>query len=682
VLPKIESIKFQPATNPVDAILDEPYTKSNKTWNFTTTLKVQNADKAALDSVKGNSNFYYEIGQIEWYVYKKDGATWNVCDYTNDGIVIANGTYSDTTVPDNSGEINKLNYIRFKENTPSGQYQIRGKLYGNLSVDGNYNVTDENNAYNFSIINVCQDNEGISYGYENADAAIRSESYPTEVIIGTSELGDGYTYSAAILGTTNNYDNCLILKPVTEGKYNKQKLTFNTEKTPAEIASFLKSVQTDDGCSVTVRMTITDASSKVRTYDKKVKLSGYFTVNYDLDGGSIDRSNSAFYEIPTASANLSRLELKNPTKSGLSFGGWYSGNTKVTKLCKEALGNITLKAKWLHTYSITYQLDGGSNHSLNPSSFNEETETIILKDPTKEGYTFLGWYDGTTKVTQIEKGTTGDKVLIAKWEKVETPVTPNPTTPANNYDIPQVTKEQATSFVSRMYNDALSRDAEQDGLNYWVNQLVEQKIDGAGLAKGFICSKEFSEKNLNNKEYVEVLYETFFGRSADADGLKHWVDALDSGKSRTEVLAGFVNSKEFSNACDESGIVRGTMEPDGSSVYNPGVNGFVNRLYKEALNRKGETEGVEYWSYGINKKQFSPEEAAKRFFLSEEYVKKNVSDEEYVETLYGTFMGRTSDAEGKAYWLNALKTGKTREEVLEGFSRSTEFSGIMAEFGL
>jgi len=264
------------------------------------------------------------------------------------------------------------------------------------------------------------------------------------------------------------------------------------------------------------------------------------------------------------------------------------------------------------------------------------------------------------------------------------PVSNNPTTtePTNSNNTNQVTKEQATSFVSRMYNDALSRDAEPTGLNYWVNQLVEQKIDGAGLAKGFICSKEFAEKNLNNEEYVKVLYETFFGRSADADGLKYWVDILNSGKPRTEVLAGFVNSREFSNVCDESGIVRGTMEADGSSIYNPGVNSFVNRMYKKALDRKGESVGVEYWSYSINKKQFSPEEVAKRFFLSEEYAKKEVSDEEYVETLYETFMGRSSDADGKAYWLNALKSGKTRESVLEGFSRSREFSSIMAEFGL
>jgi uncharacterized repeat protein (TIGR02543 family) len=58
-----------------------------------------------------------------------------------------------------------------------------------------------------------------------------------------------------------------------------------------------------------------------------------------------------------------------------------------------------------------------------------ESETITLGTPTKNGYTFAGWYDSSTggnKVTQIAKGSTGDIILYAKWTANEdTPYTVN-----------------------------------------------------------------------------------------------------------------------------------------------------------------------------------------------------------------------------------------------------------------
>ena len=73
----------------------------------------------------------------------------------------------------------------------------------------------------------------------------------------------------------------------------------------------------------------------------------------------------------------------------------------------------------LKTYNITYNLDGGTNSDSNPASYNRETDTITLKDPTKTGYTFTGWTTDTitspTKNLTIEKGSTGNKTFTANW---------------------------------------------------------------------------------------------------------------------------------------------------------------------------------------------------------------------------------------------------------------------------
>lgn len=240
----------------------------------------------------------------------------------------------------------------------------------------------------------------------------------------------------------------------------------------------------------------------------------------------------------------------------------------------------------------------------------------------------------------------------------------------------------SANFVSRMYTVALGRNAESAGLSDWCNRLNSGQIDGAGIAQGFIGSPEFKNRNLNNSDFLDVLYKTFFDRPADAQGKSDWLSKLNAGMSREEVLSGFVNSAEFSNLCDRFGIARGTMQKNGSSIYRIGVRNFVLRMYTKALNRNGETLGVEDWTNRINTGSMSPEDVAKSFFLSREFINRNLSNAEYVETLYETFMDRASDKEGKRYWLNKLNGGMSRELVLEGFSRSVEFSRIMRSYGL
>lgn len=72
-------------------------------------------------------------------------------------------------------------------------------------------------------------------------------------------------------------------------------------------------------------------------------------------------------------------------------------------------------------YTITYNADGGTVGSTAKYLYNSETETFALPSAVKAGYKFLGWYEtedfSTPKVTQIIKGTSGNKVFYAKYEE-------------------------------------------------------------------------------------------------------------------------------------------------------------------------------------------------------------------------------------------------------------------------
>lgn len=268
------------------------------------------------------------------------------------------------------------------------------------------------------------------------------------------------------------------------------------------------------------------------------------------------------------------------------------------------------------------------------------------------------------------------------------------TFPTNQFSTYTIVKKQAAesndasndaqvkSFVERMYTVALGRGSDTDGLAYWCRELAGNKQNAADIAYGFFFSTEYKQKNRSNEQFVDDLYETILGRKADSEGKDAWVKALKNGRSRESVLAGFVNSTEFSGMCDEYNIPRGTMEEDGSSICNSGVRSFVLRNYTKALGRKGETTGVEDWCNSINKKKMTPAAVAESFFQSQEFKNRKLSDEEYVEVLYETFLGRGSDPEGKAFWLSCLKDGKTRDDIIKGFSGSKEFSQIVADFGL
>lgn len=84
-------------------------------------------------------------------------------------------------------------------------------------------------------------------------------------------------------------------------------------------------------------------------------------------------------------------------------------------------------------YNISYNLDGGACDNL-VNEFTDAKE-VTLPTPTKEGYEFLGWYEGDNLVTSLENK---NYELTAKWKKIEeekpdpTPVEPEPVEPTPN----------------------------------------------------------------------------------------------------------------------------------------------------------------------------------------------------------------------------------------------------------
>ena len=166
-------------------------------------------------------------------------------------------------------------------------------------------------------------------------------------------------------------------------------------------------------------VTIPAGSTGDRSYTAHWSLNTY-SITYDLDGGTAS-GNPDFYTVES-----STITLNPPTRTGYTFIGWsgtdLSGSDNLTvTIPAGSIGNRSYIAHWsLNTYSITYDLDGGTALG-NPDSYTVESAAITLNEPTKAGYVFTGW-SGTDLIGEdnlsvtIPAGSTGDRRYTAHWE--------------------------------------------------------------------------------------------------------------------------------------------------------------------------------------------------------------------------------------------------------------------------
>lgn len=146
---------------------------------------------------------------------------------------------------------------------------------------------------------------------------------------------------------------------------------------------------------------------------------------------------------PTTVTNLKRSQsfvVAKPTEAideavslGYRFTGWkiegsgYGANEVIvpngTNTAAIRSGSLTLTAQWEPiSYTITYDLDGGTVITANPTSYTAATDTFTLNNPTKQDSEFLGWTGtglvGQTQTVTITKGSTGNRTYTAHWQSV------------------------------------------------------------------------------------------------------------------------------------------------------------------------------------------------------------------------------------------------------------------------
>ncbi|WP_113911300.1 DUF4214 domain-containing protein [Roseovarius dicentrarchi] len=226
--------------------------------------------------------------------------------------------------------------------------------------------------------------------------------------------------------------------------------------------------------------------------------------------------------------------------------------------------------------------------------------------------------------------------------------------------------------VYRLYQATLGRMPDVAGHAAWSGRIASGEKTLMEVTQGFVGSPEFQNtyKDLSDSEFVTLLYDNVLDSTPDAQGLARWTGDLANGVSRAQVVVGFAESPQF--VAETTAAANGFAARSLSTTWSD----EVFRLYQASFDNAPDVMGQTNWAGRLARGEKTLLEVAEGFVGSPQFQNtyKNLSDSEFVTLLYDNVLDSTPDANGLARWTGELAAGKSRAEVLLGFSESPQFN--------
>ena len=247
---------------------------------------------------------------------------------------------------------------------------------------------------------------------ENGEADITiTQDYGTPITAPADPIREGYTF----IGWDRDIPKTMPAENITvtaQWEINQYTITFDTNG-GSEIAPITQ----DYGTEITAPDNPTRKGYTFKGWDKEIPETmpaenitvtaqweiNRYTITFDTAGGSeIAPITQDYGTNITAPAN--------PTRKGYTFKGW---DKEIPKTMPAE--NMTVKAQWeINRYTITFDTAGGSD--IAPITQDYGTNITAPADPTREGYTFIGW-DKAIPTTMPAENIT----VTAQWKDSEKP---------------------------------------------------------------------------------------------------------------------------------------------------------------------------------------------------------------------------------------------------------------------
>ena len=238
-----------------------------------------------------------------------------------------------------------------------------------------------------------------------------TQDYGTEITAPDNPTRKGYTFK----GWDKEIPETMPAENITvkaQWEINRYTITFDTAG-GSEIAPITQ----DYGTNITAPANPTRKGYTFKGWDKEIPETmpaenitvkaqweiNRYTITFDTAGGSeIAPITQDYGTNITAPAN--------PTRKGYTFKGW---DKEIPETMPAE--NITVKAQWeINQYTIAFDTNGGSEIATITQDYG--TEITAPADPTREGYTFIGW-DKAIPTTMPAENIT----VTAQWKDSEKP---------------------------------------------------------------------------------------------------------------------------------------------------------------------------------------------------------------------------------------------------------------------
>lgn len=142
----------------------------------------------------------------------------------------------------------------------------------------------------------------------------------------------------------------------------------------------------------------------------------HYGIFYELNGGAF-RSEDYVKEYVHGKETVLP---DNVSKKGFRFAGWYDEDgRKVEKIGSEEIGEKVFYAKYGDgIYNIQYHTDGGTLNGDYAKTYKWNVGAVLptKENISKDGYSFLGWWDGKSVVSKITTTDSDDIDLMALWQ--------------------------------------------------------------------------------------------------------------------------------------------------------------------------------------------------------------------------------------------------------------------------
>ena len=239
-------------------------------------------------------------------------------------------------------------------------------------------------------------------------------------------------------------------------------------------------------------------------------------------------------------------------------------------------------------------------------------------------------------------------------------------------------------------------------LTYAQNEKITQitvpySISGKNAGNASQVSILITDKDYTNSDAEIIYYDKlntgtdFTTEGTGTFNLPEDLDIADWGTTyHVYIIPEDVNGiheSDYAGVVVETAEVPTEVEDDPIEeeeiIEEKNFESFVERLYDVALGRASEADGKAFWVDHVKNGDLTGADCAREFLNSAEFNDRNLTDEEFLDVLYKVFFDRDSkdDPNGSAYWLDVLKT-ESRYAVINGFIDSTEWCNVCASYGV